>query len=259
MSLKPDFHQNRLLAALPATEFGRLSPHLELLALPAGEVLSDAAREATYVYFPATAVVCLLCLMESGTSTGLAIVGNEGMVDVALVLGGATTLGRAIVQSAGYVYRLGTRLLKDELCRGGTLQRLLLRYVQALIGQLGQTAACNRHHTVAQQLSRMLLLTFDRSGSDELAMTQEAIASVLGVRREGVTQAARKLQAQGIIRYTRGRIALLDRHGLESHACECYRAERSTSARFAGELASVDPGSASGSGDHGPGSERARR
>jgi hypothetical protein len=147
MPLKPDFHQNRLLAALPATEFGRLSPHLELLALPAGEVLSDTAREATYVYFPATAVVCLLCLMESGTSTGLAIVGNEGMVDVALVLGGATTLGRAIVQSAGSVYRLGTRLLKDEFGRGGTLQRLLLRYVQALIGQLGQTAACNRHHS----------------------------------------------------------------------------------------------------------------
>lgn len=238
--LKTDVRQNHLLARLPAAEFGRLSPHLDLLSLSAGEVLADARRAGPYLYFPVTAVVCLFCLMETGLSTGVAIVGNEGMVDVALVLGGATGLGRAVVQSAGHVYRIAASVMKAEFRRGGEMQRIVLRYVRALMADMGQAAACNRHHGVEQRLARSLLLMFDRSASEALEITHEALASVLGVRREGVTEAARRLQACGAIACRRGHIDLRDRAALEANACECYRAEQRASDRFASETNSLD-------------------
>jgi len=214
--------QNHLLAALPAGDYERLAPHLELIPLKLGEVLYEPGVRLRYVYFPTTSIVSLLYVMEDGASAEIAIVGNEGILGISLFMGGETTPSRAVVQSAGYGYRLKAQLLKDEFQRFGPMLHLLLRYTQALITQMAQTAVCNRHHSVDQQLCRWLLLSLDRLASNELSMTQELIANMLGVRREGVTEAAGKLQDAGLISYRRGRITVLDRPGLEARSCECY-------------------------------------
>jgi CRP-like cAMP-binding protein len=190
--------------------------------MPLEQVLYESGSTLQHVYFPTTCIVSLLYVMEDGHSAEIAIVGNEGMVGVALFMGGETTPSRGIVQSEGFAYRLAGRSVKEEFVRAGPMQRLLLRYTQALITQMAQTAVCNRHHTIDQQLSRWLLLSLDRLDSNNLVMTQELIANMLGVRREGVTESAGKLQDLGLITYRRGRITVLDRPGLESHACECY-------------------------------------
>ena len=214
--------QNHLLAALPAAEFDRLSPHLELVPMPLGEALYESGVRLQHVYFPTTAIVSLLYVMESGASAEIAGVGNEGVLGISLFMGGDTTPSSAVVQTAGHGYRLPGRLLKEEFNRGGLMQRLLLRYTQALVTQMFQTAACNRHHSIEQQLCRWLLLTLDRMPTNELVMTQELVASMLGVRREGITEAAGKLQHAGFIRYRRGHISVLERSGLETRVCECY-------------------------------------
>jgi len=215
-------NQNHLLAALPTAEFEPLAAHLELVPMPLGEMLYEPGGQLQHGYFPTTAIVSLHYVMESGASAEAAGVGNEGVLGISLFMGGDTTPSSAVVQTAGHAYRLEERLLKQEFNRAGLMQRLLLRYTQALITQMTQTAACNRHHSVEQQLCRWLLLTLDRLPSNELIMTQELVASMLGVRREGITEAAGKLQRAGIISYRRGHIAVLDRSGLETHACECY-------------------------------------
>jgi CRP-like cAMP-binding protein len=214
--------QNQLLAALPDADFQRLLPHLEPVPLELGRPLYESGSHQGYVYFPTSSIVSLLYVMVDGASAEIAIVGNEGLVGIALFMGGESTPSRAVVQSAGHGYRLRAGALKAEFGRGGELQHLLLRYTQALITQMAQTAVCNRHHSVEQQLCRWLLLSLDRLRSNELSMTQELIANMLGVRREGVTEAAGKLQAQGLIHYSRGRITALDRPKLEARACECY-------------------------------------
>ncbi len=215
-------NQNHLLAALPTAEFERLVAHLELVAMPLGEILYEPGGQMRHAYFPTTAIASLHYVLESGASAETAGVGNEGVVGVSLFMGGDTTPSSAVVQTAGHAYRLESRLLKQEFVRAGLMQRLLLRYTQALITQIAQTAACNRHHSVEQQLCRWLLLTLDRVSSRELIMTQELVASMLGVRREGITQAAGNLQRAGCIHYRRGHIAVLDRSGLETRVCECY-------------------------------------
>lgn len=215
-------HQNHLLAALPAAEFAVVAAHLELVPLPLGKMLYEPGGQLPHAYFPTTAIVSLHYVMASGASAETAGVGNEGVVGVSLFMGGNTTSSSAVVQTAGYAYRLERHLLLQEFKRAGTLQRLLLRYTQALITQMAQTAACNRHHSVEQQLSRWLLLTMDRQSSSELVMTQELVARMLGVRREGITEAAGNLQRAGCISYRRGHISVLDRFGLELRACECY-------------------------------------
>jgi len=214
--------QNHLLAALPAAGFEPLLSRLELVPLPLGWAVYEAGDTQGYVYFPTTSIVSLLYVMEDGSSAEIAVVGHEGVVGIALFMGGETTPSRAVVQSAGYGYRLRASMLKAEFGRGGDLQHLLLRYTQALITQMAQTAVCNRHHSVEQQLCRWLLLSLDRLPSNELTMTQELIANMLGVRREGVTEAAGKLQAAGLIHYSRGKITVLDRPKLEARVCECY-------------------------------------
>ena len=214
--------QNRLLAVLPAADQERLFPELELMPMPLGEVLYESGSRLSHVYFPTDSIVSLLYVMEDGASAEIAVVGNEGMVGVALFMGGETTPSRAMVLSGGFAYRLSGQLLKREFSRAVTMQHLLLRYTQALLTQMAQTAVCNRHHSVDQQLCRWLLMSLDRLSSNQLTMTQELIANMLGVRREGVTAAAGKLQAMGLIRYSRGHITVLDRRGLEAHACECY-------------------------------------
>ncbi|MGK2952616.1 MAG: Crp/Fnr family transcriptional regulator [Thiobacillus sp.] len=214
--------QNHLLAALPTAEFESLAPHLELVELRLGEMLYEPGSQLKYAYFPTTAIVSLHYVMESGASSESAGAGNEGVVGVSLFMGGDTTSSSAVVQTAGYAYRLESRKLMQEFNCGGLFQRLLLRYTQALMTQISQTTACNRHHSVEQQLCRWLLLTLDRLPSNELVMTQELIANMLGVRREGITEAAGKLQHAGVIRYRRGHISVLDRAGLESRVCECY-------------------------------------
>ncbi|MBD3894742.1 Crp/Fnr family transcriptional regulator [Halomonas sp. ML-15] len=214
--------RNRLLALLPEAEMARLLPDLERVPLPLGKSLSESGGVMQYVYFPLDAIVSLLCVMENGASTEIAVVGHEGIVGVSLFMGGETTPSRAIVQSAGEAYRLKGQRLKDEFYRGGAMQRLLLRYTQALLTQMAQTAVCNRHHSVDQQLCRWLLLSLDRLPGDTLVMTQELIANMLGVRREGVTESAGKLQRAGLISYQRGHITVLDRPGLEARVCECY-------------------------------------
>lgn len=215
-------NQNHLLAALPAAEFERLAAHLELVPLPLGEMLYEPGGQLEHAYFPTTAIVSLHYVMETGASAESAGVGNEGVVGISLFMGGETTPSSAVVQTTGHAYRLAGRLLKQEFNRAGSLQRLLLRYTQALITQMTQTAVCNRHHSVEQQLCRWLLMTLDRVSTGELIMTQELIASMLGVRREGITEAAGKLQQAGFIRNRRGHIAVLERSGLEARACECY-------------------------------------
>jgi CRP-like cAMP-binding protein len=222
MAPTPNPSQNHLLAALPPEEFELLAPHLEQVSLPLGEMLYEPGRLLQHAYFPTTAIVSLFHVMESGASAESAGVGNEGMVGVSLFMGGDTTPSSAVVRTAGLAYRLERRRLMQEFNRGGLMQRLLLRYTQALMTQMSQTAACNRHHSLEQQLCRWLLLTLDRVATRELVITQELIAGMLGVRREGVTEAAGKLQRAGMISYRRGHIAVLDRSGLEARACECY-------------------------------------
>jgi CRP-like cAMP-binding protein len=214
--------QNHLLAALSLTEQERLYPHLKLVPMPLGKVLYESGDVLRQVYFPTSSIVSLLYVMEDGASAEISVVGNEGLIGIALFMGGETTPSRAIVQSAGYAYRLPGERLKEEFHRNGEMQLLLLRYTQALITQMAQTAVCNRHHSVDQQLCRWLLLSLDRLSSSELTMTQELIANMLGVRREGVTDAAGKLQKHGVIRYARGRITVLNRPKLEELCCECY-------------------------------------
>ena len=214
--------QNQLLAALPAVDYERLLAHLEFVTLPLGLVVFESGSKLRHLYFPASGIVSLLYAMESGASTEIAVIGNEGVVGIALFMGGESTPSRAVVQSAGHGYRLKAAVLRKEFKLGGPLQYLLLRYTQALIAQMTQTAVCNRHHTVDQQLCRWLLLSLDRLPSNKLAMTQELIANMLGVRREGVTEAAGKLQEAGLIHYTRGHITVLDRPKLEARVCECY-------------------------------------
>jgi len=212
---------NRLLAALPAAEWQRWSSEIEWVQLPLGDVLYESGVALNHVYFPTTAIVSLLYVMENGSSAEIAVVGNEGLVGISLFMGGESTPSRAVVQSAGEGFRLKAAVIKDTFNHPPVLH-LLLRYTQALITQMSQTAVCNRHHSLDQQLCRWLLLSLDRLKGSELVMTQELIANMLGVRREGVTEAALKLQKAGLIRYSRGRIAVLDRPGLEGRSCECY-------------------------------------
>ncbi|NJD34119.1 MAG: Crp/Fnr family transcriptional regulator [Betaproteobacteria bacterium] len=214
--------QNHLLAALPTAEFAALAAHLELVPMPLGKMLYEPGGQLHHAYFPTSSIVSLHYVMESGASAETAGVGNEGVVGISLFMGGNTTSSSAVVQTAGHAYRLDRRVLMQEFNHAGSLQLLLLRYTQALITQMAQTAACNRHHSVEQQLCRWLLLTQDRLPSSELVMTQELIASMLGVRREGVTEAAGNLQRAGCISYRRGHISILDRSRLETRSCECY-------------------------------------
>ncbi|MCX9155603.1 Crp/Fnr family transcriptional regulator [Niveibacterium sp. 24ML] len=214
--------QNHLLAALPADQRARIVPALEFVTMTLGEVLYEPGIPMRYVFFPTTSIVSLLYVMEDGASAEIAVVGNEGIVGVSLFMGGETTPSRAVVQSAGHAYRMKGQVLKDEFERGDMLQRLLLRYTQALLTQMAQTAVCNRHHSLDQQLCRWLLLSLDRLPSNKLVMTQELIANMLGVRREGVTEAAGNLQKAGLIEYHRGHITVIDRAGLEARSCECY-------------------------------------
>jgi CRP-like cAMP-binding protein len=217
-----DPQQNHLLASLSATERERLYPHLQLVPMPLGKVLYESGDVMRHVYFPTDSIISLLYVLEDGASAEISVVGNEGLIGVSLFMGGETTPSRAIVQSAGFAYRLIGQLLKEEFHRNGGMQLLLLRYTQALLTQMAQTAVCNRHHSVDQQLCRWLLLSLDRLTSNKLNMTQELIANMLGVRREGVTDAAGKLQKLGVIQYARGRITVLDRPHLEKLCCECY-------------------------------------
>lgn len=214
--------QNHLLGALPAEVLDRLRPHFELIELPLGKVLYESGDTLRHVFFPTDAIVSLLYVMESGSSAEISVVGNEGMVGIAVFMGGESTPSRAIVQSAGYAFRLSGSQFKNEVNRHAELLQLMLRYTQALITQMAQTAVCNRHHSIDQQLCRWLLLSLDRLPSKQLIMTQELIANMLGVRREGVTDAAGKLQKLGVIEYSRGHITVLDRPQLEQLCCECY-------------------------------------
>jgi CRP-like cAMP-binding protein len=233
--------QNHILAAFPAEEYDRVAPHLELVEMPLGEVLCESGGRLEHVYFPTTSIVSLQYVLESGASAEIAVVGNEGILGISLFMGGDTTPSRALVRSAGHGYRLKARLLQQEFNRAGPVLRLLLRYTQALITQMTQTAVCNRHHSVEQQLCRALLLSLDRLSSDSLVMTQELIANVLGVRREGVTEAAGNLQRAGLIRYSRGRIDVLDRSALEESACECYRVVKKEFERLLSDIPRGDP------------------
>jgi CRP-like cAMP-binding protein len=214
--------QNHLFRALPADARERVFPHLELVEMPLAHVLYESGDVMSHVYFPTDSIISLLYVMQNGASAEIAVVGNEGIIGIALFMGGETTPNRAVVQSAGYAYRLKGTVLKKEFHRAGALQHLLLRYTQGLLTQMAQTAVCNRHHTVGQQLCRWLLLSLDRLPTNKLTMTQELIANMLGVRREGVTEAAGKLQDLGLISYKRGRITVLDRPALEQACCECY-------------------------------------
>ena len=225
---------NRLLARLPRDEYERILPHLERVSFSLGEVVYESGGQMAHVYFPTNAIISLLYVMENGSSAEMGVTGNDGLVGIALFMGGDSMPNRAVVQSAGDAVRMRAKVLQDEFKRGGAFQRLLLRYTQALITQMSQTAVCNRLHAIEQQLCRWLLLSRDRLDSDELVMTQELIANMLGVRREGVTAAAGRLQEQGLISYVRGRIRILDRPGLEAVVCECYRVVRDEYERLLG-------------------------
>ena len=224
--------QNLLLAALPAADFERLAGHLERIPMRVGDMLYEPGEQLQHAYFPVTCIISLHYVMATGASAAVAGVGNEGMVGISLFMGGNTTPSSAVVQTAGVAYRLERRVLKQEFERPGALHQLLLRYTQALMTQMTQTAVCNRHHTVEQQLCRWLLVTLDRIPSGQIVMTQELVASMLGVRREGVTDAAGRLQEAGVIRYRRGHITVLQRAGLETRACECYEVVRKEFARL---------------------------
>lgn len=222
MATAPDRRANDLLASMPAEEWARITPHLEATELPLGKVLYESGGTMSHVYFPSTAIISLLYVMEDGASAEIAVVGHEGLVGISLFMGGETTPSRAVVQSAGSGWRLSSQRIKQEFSQSAPVMHLLLRYTQALITQMAQTAVCNRHHSLDQQLCRWLLLSLDRLSGNELVMTQELIANMLGVRREGVTEAALKLQRMGLIRYARGHITVLDRPALEARVCECY-------------------------------------
>ena len=223
---------NLLLAALPAADYQRLAAHLEPVPLPLGWSVYESGSRMRHVFFPTEGIVSLLYVTENGASAEIAIAGNEGLVGISLFMGGESTPSHAVVQSAGHAYRLRAEILKREFERGGELQHLLLRYTQALITQMAQTAVCNRHHTVEQQLCRWLLLSLDRLASNEIRMTKELIANMLGVRREGVTEAAGSLQHAGLIQYRRGHITVLDRQALEQRVCECYAVVKRESDRL---------------------------
>jgi len=227
---------NHLLAALPDDEFERLAPHLELVSLPDGKSLYESGGKLRHAYFPTNAIISLLYVTEDGATTEIAEVGNEGILGTPLFMSGDTTSDWAVVRRAGYGYRLESSILLKEFNRGGAFLRLLLRYTHALMAQVSQAAVCNRHHTVQQQLCRWLLLSLDRLPSNELVMTQELIANMLGVRREGVTEAAGKLQSVGFIRYSRGHITVLDRTGLEATSCECYGVVRNEFSRLLSDV-----------------------
>jgi CRP-like cAMP-binding protein len=227
-SAQPD----RILAALPAQVWRRIRPSLQPVTLPLGEALYESGVPFSHVYFPTTAIISLLYVLTDGGSAEIAVVGNDGLVGVSMFMGGESTSSRAVVQSEGKAYRLKGQILKDEFRRGGAMQQLLLRYTQSLLTQMAQTAVCNRHHTIDQQLCRWLLLSLDRLESDTLFMTQELIANMLGVRREGVTEAAGKLQAAGLIEYQRGNIRVTNRAGVEARCCECYAVVRLESERL---------------------------
>jgi CRP-like cAMP-binding protein len=227
-----DPQQNYLLAALSAGERERVYPHLQLVTMPLGKVLYESGDVLRHVYFPTDSIISLLYVLADGASAEISVVGNEGLIGIALFMGGETTPSRAIVQSAGFAYRLVGQHIKEEFHRNGDMQLLLLRYTQALITQMAQTAVCNRHHSVDQQLCRWLLLSLDRLSSNQLTMTQELIANMLGVRREGVTEAAGKLHKLGVIRYARGQITVLDRPQLENLCCECYAVVKKESDRL---------------------------
>src|SRR3972149_5628012 len=229
-------NQNHLLAALPKAEFERLAPHLEPVPMLLGDILYEPGTQMQHAYFPTSAIVSLHYVMGSGASAESAGVGNEGVVGVPLFMGANTTPGSAVVQPAGHAYRLAGRLLKQEFDRGGLMQQLMLRYTQALITQMSQTAACNRHHSVEQQLCRWLLLTLDRVPSRELIMTQELVASMLGVRREGITEIAGELQRTGVIHYRRGHISVVERAGLEARSCESYAVVKKELGRLLSEV-----------------------
>src|ERR1700726_3814855 len=226
IKLAADPKTNGLLAALPEDEYQRWHPKLEIVGLPLGKVLYESGGRLSHVYFPTTSIVSLLYVMQDGSSAEIALVGHEGIVGISLFMGGESTPSRAVVQSAGTAFRLRAQMMKDEFNRTGPVLHLLLRYTQALITQMAQTAVCNRHHSLDQQLCRWLLLSLDRLQGNELVMTQELIANMLGVRREGVTEGALKLQHAGLIQYARGRITVLDRAGLERRSCECYAVVR---------------------------------
>lgn len=244
MSPPIDPKQNRLLAALPAEEFDRLAPHLELVSMRLGEILYEPGGQLLHAYFPVTAVVSLFYANESGMSAEIAGVGNEGMVGISLLLGGDTTPSTAVVQTGGSSFRLKGGLLKAEFGRSGPAMRLLLRYVQALLTHMAQNAACNRHHSIDQQLCRWLLLAIDRLPSNELVMTQELVANTLGVRRESITEAAGKLQCAGVIHYRRGHISVLERAGLEAGTCECYAVVKKEVGRLLPDVQHSSPASA---------------
>lgn len=226
--------ENRLLAALPEAELQPLLPHLELVSLTLGQVIYESGGQMSHVYFPTDSIISLLYLMENGATAEIGMTGFEGMVGIALFMGGQTTPNRAVVQRAGNAYRMTAKALQDEFVKGGTFQQLLLRFTQALITQISQTAVCNRLHSIEQQLCRWLLLSYDRLHSNKLAMTHNLIANLLGVRREGVTLAAKQLQERGVISYVRGIILLLDRPKLEATACECYQVVKTEYDRLLG-------------------------
>jgi len=232
--------QNHILRALPPADFSRLLPDLELFPMPLGWSVYESGTQMAHIYFPTTSIVSLLYVMENGASAEIAVTGNEGLVGISLFMGGETTPSRAVVQSAGHGYRLKASAVKAEFALGGALHYLALRFTQALITQMMQTAVCNRHHTLDQQLCRWLLLSLDRLPSNELAMTQQLIANMLGVRREGVTEAAGKLQAAGLIGYGRGHITVLNRSGLEKRVCECYAVVKRESDRLLTDTAKSD-------------------
>jgi CRP-like cAMP-binding protein len=245
MNNSHDPHQNHLLAALPVSDYERLMSHLELVPMSLGDVIYESGNELRHVFFPTTAIISLLYVMLDGASAEIAVVGNEGIIGVALFMGGETMPNRAVVQSAGHAYRLKGQLLKNEFNRSGELQHLLLRYTQALLTQMAQTAVCNRHHSLDQQLCRWLLLSIDRLPSNALIMTQELIANMLGVRREGVTEAAGNLQKAGLISYRRGHITVLNRRGLEARACECYAVVKREFDRLLPDVTNPNPDKAS--------------
>ncbi|HEV3239960.1 MAG TPA: Crp/Fnr family transcriptional regulator [Casimicrobiaceae bacterium] len=222
MSVSPSPRQNNLLAALPKADYERLLPNLEFVGMPLGEVLHTTGGALPYIYFPTTCIVSLVYVMANGASAEIAVTGYEGLLGVSLFLGGHTTSNQAVVQSGGHAYRVAEQVIKKEFDQGGPLQHLLLLYTQALIAQMAQTAVCNRHHSLDKQLCRWLLLSLDRLRSGELKMTQELIANMLGVRRQGVVEAAGNLHRAGLIDYQRGHINVLDRPGLEARVCECY-------------------------------------
>ena len=236
MSSLHDPNQNHLLAAMLDAEYARLAPHLELIAMPLGDVLSESGGKLQYVYFPTSSIISLHYLLENGGSSEIAGVGKEGVLGVSLFMGGNTTPSRAIVQTGGHGYRIPVAVMMEEFNRSGPVMRLLLRYTQALLTQMAQTAVCNRHHSVEQQLCRWLLLTLDRLPNNDLTMTQELIANMLGVRREGVTEAAGRLQGYGYISYRRGHITVLDRVGLEQDVCECYAVVKKEFARLLSDV-----------------------